>query len=621
MGALQLQPKEVPQFEMPDLYKADIWHITDWEYFTKEKEDRQKRWKARSSITNYNFDFTQCNNLYIREEFKYVLYAIIKNGSHCGTLGEYYDRFKILCRFLEENKAVDSLLDCSVEDFKKYIINNTKNKAVINDGTKIEVGTMEIKVSTRQNRIITFLTYSQKLLKEYHEKDIPLMELDVWTADRINKAYPHLKFETGRQYNFGEIYQDSIKKVAKEFAKFKIHSLEMETIYQYVATLRKFSAWLNENNPEIKKISQLTRKNLRNFFRYLRTNKEISDHTANLTIQQLKIFFETISLLDVDDKPTKVLIIDNDFYFKQTKNADFYTDVELQNMRNIIPKLKKTDGKILFCLMTLGVRISELLELKTKAVIKNEDGSYYLNLSMDKVDREHIKPLTNEVATIILSEIQKNKKRLGHEPEYVFYSERGKVIRLNNLSRRINTVLVRNEVKDKDGRQLQFKSHKFRATVATTMLNAGYGPEATAKALGHKTLESLTSYVHIHDENALKALAPRLEKDDILIRNIFNVDKKPTVVVKDNIATPLCNGFCVRNPEMGACKKANACLSCGLFKPSVEYLNYYCMQLNEVEATIQVAKANDMDLLLEKNLKLKSDLERIIKAVKEQINE
>lgn len=78
------------------------------------------------------------------------------------------------------------------------------------------------------------------------------------------------------------------------------------------------------------------------------------------------------------------------------------------------------------------------------------------------------------------------------------------------------------------------------------------------------------------------------------------MEKKPKVVVSKEIATPLCNGFCVRNPEMGACPKANACLSCGLFKPSIEYLNYYCMQLNEVEATIQVAKANDMDLLLEK---------------------
>ena len=57
------------------------------------------------------------------------------------------------------------------------------------------------------------------------------------------------------------------------------------------------------------------------------------------------------------------------------------------------------------------------------------------------------------------------------------------------------------------------------------MLNAGYGEEATAKALGLNSIDSLASYVHIHDETALKALAPRLEKDDILIRNIFEMEK------------------------------------------------------------------------------------------------
>ena len=163
--------------------------------------------------------------------------------------------------------------------------------------------------------------------------------------------------------------------------------------------------------------------------------------------------------------------------------------------------------------------------------MQKDDGSYYLNLGMDKVGREHIKPLNDEVAYIIKSEIIKNKKRLGCEPEYVFYSDRGKLITLCSLSRRINTALVKEKVLDKDGKQLQFRSHKFRASFATSMLNAGYGEEATAKALGHNSIESLASYVHIHDETALKALAPRLEKDDILIRNIFDMEKKPKVIV------------------------------------------------------------------------------------------
>ena len=45
------------------------------------------------------------------------------------------------------------------------------------------------------------------------------------------------------------------------------------------------------------------------------------------------------------------------------------------------------------------------------------------------------------------------------------------------------------------------------------------------------------------------------------------------------------------------------------------------MQLQEVNATIEVARQNDMDVILQSNLKLKEDLERIIKQVKERLDE
>lgn len=45
------------------------------------------------------------------------------------------------------------------------------------------------------------------------------------------------------------------------------------------------------------------------------------------------------------------------------------------------------------------------------------------------------------------------------------------------------------------------------------------------------------------------------------------------------------------------------------------------MQLQEVNATIEVARQNEMDVILQSNLKLKEDLERIIKQVKERLDE
>ena len=52
---------------------------------------------------------------------------------------------------------------------------------------------------------------------------------------------------------------------------------------------------------------------------------------------------------------------------------------------------------------------------------------------------------------------------------------------------------------------------------------------------------------------------------------------------------------------------------------SFEYLNNYEMQLSNVLDTIEIAKANNMEVLLKKNLKLKEELENIIKTVKENL--
>ena len=196
--------------------------------------------------------------------------------------------------------------------------------------------------------------------------------------------------------------------------------------------------------------------------------------------------------------------------------------------------------------------------------------------------------------------------------------EQGTPILYSGFIRRINLVFYNHQVKDRNGNLLRFQSHRFRATVATSLINAGYGTKETAKILGHSTLESLTHYIHIHDETVLKQLTPRLEKDDSMIRNIGLLEKdsefKP---IEGHIQ--LCNGWCARDiNSLGVCKKANTCLSCNLFKPSIEFLNNYEMQLQDVLATIEIAKTNNMEVLLKKNLQLKTDLERIIKSVKEK---
>ena len=55
-----------------------------------------------------------------------------------------------------------------------------------------------------------------------------------------------------------------------------------------------------------------------------------------------------------------------------------------------------------------------------------------------------------------------------------------------------------------------------------------------------------------------------------------------------------------------------------MFIPTHAHLSMYEMQLRQVEAAIEVAKANDMDLLVERNEKTKASLEKIISRIRER---
>ena len=77
---------------------------------------------------------------------------------------------------------------------------------------------------------------------------------------------------------------------------------------------------------------------------------------------------------------------------------------------------------------------------------------------------------------------------------------------------------------DRDGKPLHCNTHRFRATLATNLLNSGYDVETTGKLLGQKCLKSLGYYANVTNEKAKEQLKGRLEKDDLLISNIGKID-------------------------------------------------------------------------------------------------
>ena len=285
----------------------------------------------------------------------------------------------------------------------------------------------------------------------------------------------------------------------------------------------------------------------------------------------------------------------------------------MKKVVSLIPLLPKIYGRMIYVLIHLGVRCSELTFLSVDALKQADDGSYYLIINQYKTDREYIKPITQQLAFLIQKEISRNKNKFGEDNvHYVFVNSKNKPIKSEVLNENMQRLAIKHNITNESGDTLLVTTHMFRATLAANLISSGLDPESSAKLLGQSSLAGFSHYGAIKVNELKEQLKPRIDKDEMLIRNMGKIEKLKEATMPSRA---LCNGFCNKNPLTEPCDHANACLNCSMFVPSIQFLNGYYIQLQEVEATIKVAEANDYKLMLSKALQDKENLEKIINAL------
>ena len=619
MGMKQLNLQQnIPDFELPEKYSGDVWNVMEWDYFNNADRRHKTLWRARSSITNRKFNLSSCNNVAVREELKYCFYYLIEiKGNTLGTFAEKYDYLKHIINYLNNTDYTSITNIADTSDFERYIVCTVGNKAETLNGKCVKTSTMEIVPTKKRNRCITFFETCIQTVIDYYEKDIPETQKDVWHCEKM--PIKNLKSQ-GKRLDFRSITNEEFRQHAKDFCYNRLSSITWDTVSLYLLHIRKFFSWLEENHSEINHLDKLNRDIIEEYFCWLRIEQDVSQRVANVSILDLKVFFEYGRMLEFKNFPQVDLITTRDYAFKTKKESSYFTDEEVRNIMNAVSHIKnKMYGRMLYVLMMTGMRISELLYLSVDSLKQYSDGKYFLALFQHKTLDEYEKPIDDNVAKIILREIEKNKKKFGDSIQYVFLNNKNKHIDYSTFIRNINELLVKQDVKGRDDLPIKFHTHRMRATYATNLFKSGQDPKATANLMGQRDLKSLSHYVVIKSEEVKRQLKPRIDRDEILISNIGNIDD--AILSDYEHAEPLCNGWCVRNSSMGQCLKANSCLSCSLFVPSPKHLANYKLQLLETESSITIAKANGLDAMVEKNLQTKKYLEDIISKIEKKMEE
>jgi integrase len=166
----------------------------------------------------------------------------------------------------------------------------------------------------------------------------------------------------------------------------------------------------------------------------------------------------------------------------------------------------------------------------------------------------------------------------GRIPKYLFLGE--KVNRNGDrpypgqrLRDRLSTLAARLDIRDAAGRLVDFnRTHRFRHTKGTTLLNAGVPLHVVQRYLGHISPTMTMHYAQTLAETAeaeflryrkITADARDLQASPRDLYDMLQLDKRTDRILP--------NGWCLLPPRQ-ACDRGNACLTCGNFATDATFL-------------------------------------------------
>lgn len=254
--------------------------------------------------------------------------------------------------------------------------------------------------------------------------------------------------------------------------------------------------------------------------------------------------------------------------------------------------------RIVMLVARTGRRISEIRMLDRDPLLPldragtgsgdtDDDGGFVAKLRYQQTKIDHA-PDTMLVDAEIVAIIREQRRWVdehladrwtpGTRPRYLFLAHRmnrhaDKPYTLERLHLTVGELARRLEIRDGAGRLVDFnRTHRFRHTKATSLLNAGVPLHVVQRYLGHltpaMTMEYAETLAETHEREFLRyrkitADARELGIDPRDLYDMLELDKRTDRILP--------NGWCLLPPRQ-LCDKGNACLTCDKFATDATFL-------------------------------------------------
>lgn len=453
---------------------------------------------------------------------------------------------------------------------------------------------------------------------------------DVWTAEELG-----LKVRPGNSESklyFHKIKQVWLKELTKKYIFYRSSNLEFSSVCGNLKTLKNFGVFLSKSFPELRNCNQINENILTNYYIYLKQTKYQASHkTRNL--KHLKVFLDVGNSqgwfnisheflrdwIGVTHKDIKVI-------------PRFIPDDVLKQLNQHLMNLPEPVQRMVLIIQECGLRVSELIGLNFDCLQQDSKGGWFLKFIRWKMKKEDIIPISHELAGVIKAQQNFIRNSLQEDYAYLFcassrYFENQELVKFSPLPKLIlaqvfnqylNWLAKKFNICDISLKIWHFQSHQFRHSVGTKMINNNVPHHIIQRYLGHTSPAMTSVYAHIMDSTIKKEIESYHNKvvnitGEIIQSNFPELDNNTDLqwMKKQVLGEVLAHGYCALPAHLD-CSKGNACLQCGDFRTTKEFLDKHKEHKERTHQALEVATNNNWKRQIQVNEKVLTNLNNII---------
>ena len=274
-------------------------------------------------------------------------------------------------------------------------------------------------------------------------------------------------------------------------------------------------------------------------------------------------------------------------------------------------------------LIRCGLRVSDALKLPFDCTVTDDAGAPYLRYRNNKMKREALVPVDDELLELIRGQQQRVLDR--YPPGIVLFprpekNPDGKTpVSSSTYRLALYRWLELCDVRDEHGQPVHLTPHQWRHTLGTVLINRDVPQHVVQKILDHDSPLMTAHYARLSD----KTVREHWEK----ARKV-NAQGQPVQISPDGplgdaawskqrlsrATQALPNGYC-ELPMVRTCPHANSCLTCPMFVTTAEFLPQHHAQRRQTLQIITAAEAEGQARVAEMNKQVAANLGKIIAAL------